>query len=246
MNADLSVVREDGDGGRGARLHGDVVARLRHMLVEGEIPPGARVPERELCAAFGISRTPLREALKVLAAEGQVVLLPNRGARAARLTATDIRELFDVCEGLEAIAGELACERISPEALAELRTLHDEMQGYYGRRELIPYYRCNRAIHEGIVRAAGNAILASFYESVTARIRRARYVVPMLPDHWALAMLEHEAILNALARRDGPGLSHILRAHLRIKRRELLTAGFTEDDVDSSSRTETSPLRRIA
>ena len=214
------------------------------MLVEGEIPPGSRVPERELCESFGISRTPLREALKVLAAEGQVVLLPNRGARAARLTVRDVRELFDVCEGLEAIAGELACEHISAAALAELRALTDEMRVHYDRRELIPYYRCNRAIHEGIVRAAGNAVLASFYESVTARIRRARYVVPMPPDHWAMAMLEHDAIVNALARRDGPGLSHILRTHLRVKRRYLLDAGFTEEEADASS--ERPSLRRIA
>lgn len=216
---------------RGAQLHVDVVARLRDMLVEGEIPPGARVPERELCEAFGISRTPLREALKVLAAEGQVVLLPNRGARAARLTARDVRELFDVCEGLEAIAGELACERITPEGMAELQALTEEMRGHFERRELAPYYRCNRAIHEGIVRAAGNTVLASFYEAVTARIRRARYVVPMPPDHWRLAMLEHDAIINALRRRDGVGLSHILRTHLRVKRQELMKAGFTEESV---------------
>src|SRR5919206_3275669 len=92
-----------------AMLHDEIVARLRDMLIEGVIPPGARVPERELCAAFGISRTPLREALKVLAAEGHVTLLPNRGARAAKLTSKDVQDLFEVCEGLEAIAGELAC-----------------------------------------------------------------------------------------------------------------------------------------
>ena len=85
-------------------MHEEVVARLRHKLVEGEIPPGARVPERELCEALGISRTPLREALKVLAAEGLVVLLPNRGARAARLTRESVQDLFEVCEGLEALA----------------------------------------------------------------------------------------------------------------------------------------------
>lgn len=242
MNA-VSISRE-GEARTGIR-HADLVSRLREMLVEGEIPPGARVPERELCQGFGISRTPLREALKVLAAEGQVVLLPNRGARAARLTVRDVRELFDVCEGLEAIAGELACENISAEALSELRALTDQMRGFYERRELIPYYRCNRAIHEGIVRAAGNAVLTSFYESVTARIRRARYVVAMPPDHWALAMLEHDAIVNALARRDGPGLSHILRTHLRKKRRELLAAGFTEEAGDPAA-PDRPALRRIA
>ena len=75
-------------------------SRLRHILTEGEVPPGARISERDLCASLSISRTPLREALKVLAAEGLVVLLPNRGARAAKLTQNDVRELFEVCEAL--------------------------------------------------------------------------------------------------------------------------------------------------
>jgi len=75
-------------------LHDEVISRLRHILTEGEIAPGARIPERELCASLGISRTPLREALKVLAAEGLVVLLPNRGSRAAKLTQRDVKELF--------------------------------------------------------------------------------------------------------------------------------------------------------
>src|SRR4030088_3621510 len=99
-------------------MHDEVVSRLRHLLTEGEIPPGTRIPERELCASLGISRTPLREALKVLAAEGLVLLLPNRGSRAAKLTQKDVQELFEVCEALEAAAGELACPRISDEQLA--------------------------------------------------------------------------------------------------------------------------------
>lgn len=209
-------------------LHEEVVSRLRQLLVEGEIPPGGRVPERDLCAALGISRTPLREALKVLAAEGQVILLPNRGARAAKLTAKDVRDLFDVCEGLEAIAGELACKRISDEEIAGIASLHEEMERHYANRDLPQYYRCNRAIHEAIIRAADNPVLSSLYDSVTARIRRARYVAPMPPRHWELAIREHQAILNALLRRDGGGLSHILRAHLRNKRQELEWAGFAE------------------
>lgn len=211
-----------------AMLHDEVVARVRHLLIEGEIPPGGRVPERDLCSALGISRTPLREALKVLAAEGHVILLPNRGARAAKLTAKDVRDLFDVCEGLEAIAGELACRRIAEAEIAEIARLHEDMERHYERRDLAQYYRCNRAIHEAIVRAADNPVLSSLYDSVTARIRRARYLAPMPPEHWRLALREHEAILNALQRRDGAGLSHILRRHLSNKRRELEWAGFAE------------------
>ena len=118
-------------------MHDEVVSRLRHVLTEGEIAPGARIPERELCASFAISRTPLREALKVLAAEGLVVLLPNRGSRAAKLTQKDVKELFEVCEALEAAAGELACPRISDEQLREIADLQANMVEHYRARDLL-------------------------------------------------------------------------------------------------------------
>jgi DNA-binding GntR family transcriptional regulator len=211
-------------------LHEEVVARLRTMLIDGEIPPGSRVPERELCAALHISRTPLREALKVLAAEGLVVLLPNRGARAAKLTRKGLQDLFELCEGLEALAGQLACARISAEQLDAIARLHEEMAAHYRGGDLGQYFRCNRLIHEAIVEAAGNAVLSATYDSVSARIRRARYIVPMGPADWTRAMREHEGILNALMRRDGEGLAHILRTHLAHKRAEVEQAGFLEAD----------------
>src|SRR6476659_4004275 len=110
------------------------------------------------------------------------------------------------------------------------------MVEHYRARDLLSYYRCNRQIHESIVRAADNAVLAGFYESVSGRIRRARFITPMSPEHWALAVREHEAILNALQRRDSNGLAHILRTHLRRKREEVVQAGFAEpsDPIASS------------
>lgn len=209
-------------------LHDEVVSRVREMLLEGEIPPGARIPERELCARLGISRTPLREALKVLGSEGLVLLLPNRGSRAAKVTAKDIQDLFEICQGLEALAGELAGERIGDDELAQIAALHQEMVGHYQVGDLTQYYHCNRLIHEAIVAAARNPTLVTLYESITARIRRARYVTPMTPARWKAAVTEHEAILNALIRRDGIGLAHILRAHLRHKQDEVVRAGFVE------------------
>jgi len=161
--------------------------------------------------------------------------LPEGSSRAAKLTDKDMRDLFEVCQGLEALAGELACERISDDEIAEVAAAHTAMAQHYRNGDLISYYRCNRAIHEAIVAAAGNPVLSGLYESVTARIRRARYVTPMTPPRWALALQEHEAILNALRRRDGVGLSHILRTHLRHKRDEVMQAGFAEIENNGGS-----------
>src|SRR5467141_4969569 len=99
-----------------ASLHNEAVARIRDLIMEGRLEPGSKVLEKELCEMFGISRTPLREALKVLATEGLVVLFPNRGARVAQLTGKDMADLFQVMGALEGPAGELACPKLPDEA----------------------------------------------------------------------------------------------------------------------------------
>ncbi len=217
---ELPSARRDLDGARGLlSLHGDVLARLRDHIVEGHLADGARIPERQLCEMLGVSRTPLREALKVLAAEGLVELLPNRGARVRAFKEQDLRELFDVMGGLEALAGRLACENISDETVQEIERLHHDMYGFYLRREMHGYFQCNQAIHLRIVEAAGNATLAAAYGSFDNRIRRVRYSANFAKrrDRWGEAMREHEAILDALRRRAGSELSDILFRHLRNK-----------------------------
>src|SRR6202051_1583608 len=159
----------------GASLHGDVLSRLRDYIVEGNLPEGGRMPERQLCEMFGISRTPLREALKVLAAEGLVELLPNRGARVRQLSERELGELFDVMGGLEGLAGRLACENITDEEIAEIERLHYEMYGFYLRRDMHGYFQVNQSIHQKIVEASRNAALLGTYANFAGRIRRIRY-----------------------------------------------------------------------
>jgi DNA-binding GntR family transcriptional regulator len=200
-----------------ADLHGELLEQLRDLIVEGELPAGTRVAERRLCERFGVSRTPLREALKVLAAEGLIELLPNRGARIARLTAEDIAQTLKVIGTLEALAGELACERLTDESLAEIRALHHEMLADYTRRDRPAYFKANQAIHQAIVAASCNAVLAQTYASLSGRIRRARYAANLDPKRWDEAVAEHELILQALAARDAPRLGKLLRTHLDNK-----------------------------
>ncbi len=205
----------------GGSLHDELLVALRDYIVEGHLADGARIPERQLCERFGISRTPLREALKVLAAEGLIDLLPNRGARVRELGAEELRELFDVMGGLEALAGRLACEHISDAEVAEIERVHHDMYRFYLRREMHGYFQCNQAIHRMIVEAARNAALSATYASFAGRIRRVRYSANLAKerDRWGEAMREHEMILDALRRRAGSELSDILFLHLRNKRR---------------------------
>ena len=203
-----------------ASLHGEILLRLRDYVVEGNIPEGARVPERQLCEMLGISRTPLREALKVLAAEGLIELLPNRGARVRQLGVRDLEELFDVMAGLESLAGRLACEAITDEEIAAIERLHYEMYGHYLNSDMHGYFQVNQRIHESIVAAARNETLHAAYASFAGRIRRVRYSANFARQRqrWGEAMREHEAILDALRHRAGSELSDILFQHLRNKR----------------------------
>jgi DNA-binding GntR family transcriptional regulator len=212
-------------------LHDEILTRLRDHIVEGNIPDGGRVPERQLCEMLGISRTPLREALKVLASEGLVELLPNRGARVRQLSEIDLAELFDVMGGLESLAGRLACENITDAEITEIERLHYEMYGFYLHRDMHGYFRVNQMIHQKIVEASRNATLLGAYSNFAGRIRRIRYSANFARkrERWGEAMREHETILDALRRRAGSELSDILFVHLRNKRTAAVEHLRTDD-----------------
>jgi DNA-binding GntR family transcriptional regulator len=199
-------------------LHADLVGQLRDFLVEGNLAPGGRVPERDLCERFSVSRTPLREALKVLAAEGLIELLPNRGARVRQFSEADIRHLFEVIAGLDFAAGRLACARISDAEIAAIEALHLEMYTHYLRRELHDYFRLNQQIHQAIVNAAGNPVLSANYANLNAVLRRLRFSANLVRrDRLSDAMREHEQMVDALRRRAGDELSLIMFEHMRRK-----------------------------
>ena len=198
-------------------LHDETVSRLRALITDGALRPGSRIDERELCERFGVSRTPLREALKVLASEGLVELLPHRGSRVTRLSAPELRDAFEIVAALEALAGELACQRITDAQIDDIAAVHARMEQHYGRGELTEYFACNQTIHEAINRAAGNAQLTEMYALVSNRVRRARYMANHSPERWANAMREHVEILDALRRRDGAACGALLREHLQHK-----------------------------
>lgn len=219
-------------------LHEELVARLRDLIVEGELAPGMRLNERLLCERFGVSRTPLREAVKVLASEDLVQLLPNRGAVVTALTGNDLQFLFEVIGSLEALAGELACQRIDDAGLAEIRALHYQMVLHHTRGELPEYFRFNQQIHEKIVSAAGNPVLTATYRSLSGRLRRARYMANLKShDRWDDAVREHGEILEYLAARDGLRLRDLLRRHLTNKFDAIkLTIALTTDTIPASTK----------
>ena len=186
-------------------------------------------------ALFGVSRTPLREALKVLAAEGSVELLPHRGARVALFSSNEVHDMFEVMGALEGLAGELACKNISDDELGEIEVMHGTMIDAYEKREVETYYAQNEMIHEAVLLAARNPLLSNVYHGLSARIRRLRFAAKMSPERWLRAIREHEAILAALRMRDGSGLAAILRAHVRNKC-DVVVATFAREEAQRKSR----------
>ena len=201
-----------------ASLHEHAAHRLRQMLVENRIAPGAKLNERELSEVLNISRTPLREAIKMLAAEGLVELVPNRGAIALALTEADVLHTFEVMAGLEAMSGELAAQRITDEEVAEIRATHYEMMAAYTRADLSGYYRLNAQIHRAINAAAKNPVLTTTYNQVNARLQALRFRSNQDGAKWKRAVEEHEKMIEALAARDPAAMRAVLLTHLANKR----------------------------
>lgn len=198
-------------------LHLAVMDRLRKMMIEGTLPPGAHLNERALCEQLGVSRTPLREALKMLAVERLIELLPNRGARVVTLSASDIADAFELLSGLEALAGELACERITSAEIDDIQALHNEMMTCHANGDLPGYFDCNQRIHDRINAAARNPALTQMYQSVNQRLQALRFRSNLHAGKWEQAVDEHVAMLRALHARDGAALGRLLRGHLMAK-----------------------------
>jgi DNA-binding GntR family transcriptional regulator len=187
------------------------------LIVQGALLAGSRLNERLLTAQLGVSRTPLREAFKVLATEGLVELLPNRGAIVSPVDPARVADTLAVMGALEALAGELACAHASDGQVNEIRSLHQEMLANHARGDLAGYFKFNQAIHLKIVKYSGNAVLFQTYRHLNATVRRARYLANLSQERWDAAVREHGEILDALSRRDVGHIRGLLAQHLAHK-----------------------------
>ena len=195
-------------------LHDELVGRIRDMIIEGQLEPGSRIHEGQLGQALGVSRTPLREALKFLASEGLIDLVPGRGGIVRQLTPQDVRNMLDVLIALETLAGRLACRGATDAQIADVRKLHDRMAEFHNRRRRLEYYKLNQAIHTAIVKLSGNDFLASTHEAIQARLKRIRFIGNEAPESWGGATREHVEMMDALERRDEHTLTEVITRHL--------------------------------
>jgi len=195
-------------------LHDEVVERLRDLIIEGRLAPGTRINEVQVGAMLGVSRTPLREAIKTLAREGLVENVPSRGAVVRRFSERDVAQILEVLKALEQLAARLACQNADDKTIAEIADMHRRMMSLYKRRQRLEYFKLNQAIHSAIVKVSGNEALAEMHGLLQARIRRVRYLGHETPGQWADAVAEHEEMIAALTKRDGEALAEVMGRHL--------------------------------
>ncbi|MFC3285722.1 GntR family transcriptional regulator [Litchfieldella rifensis] len=196
-------------------LYEAVTERLREMVLEGELEPGSRISEKQLCEAFEVSPTPLRQALKVLASEGLVELLPNRGAKVTKVDPQEVSDLFEVMAVLEGLSGKLLATRATDAEIAEIRALHERMMAHFRDNQRHEYFQLNQAIHRRLSEIAGNRVLLELETSLTLKITRARYAANMQLGRWEESAKEHEYFVEALERRDAQALSEAMSLHMR-------------------------------
>lgn len=195
-------------------LTNQVAASIRDMIIQNVFKPGERIRERQLSEELNVSRTPLREALKILEGEKLVILLPNRGAVVADPAPNEVRELLQVLGALEALGGRLAAQNATNEEIAEIRALHFEMLAAFSRNDRLTYFKLNQKIHLNIVAASRSAALIETHTHFNARLYRVRYRSNEQNTKWQEAINEHEEIIEALEARDGEALVNCLSSHL--------------------------------
>lgn len=191
-----------------------VADQLRDLVVRGVLAPGQRIVERRLCAELGVSRTPMREALKLLRQDGLVEISRNCGARVTRPDARDAIDLFEAIGALEAAAAARVARTLGADGLARFEALHAQMAAQYDAGRLDAYFTLNSAIHDALVAACGNPVLAASRGRLMLLARRGRYMAIMDGVRWRQAMDEHEALMRALRTRDAEAAHAVWRAHL--------------------------------
>ena len=202
-------------------LHDEVASQLRERIFAGELPPGTFLDEVRLAEQMSISRTPLREALKVLTAEGLVRHEPRRGCFVNEVTEQDLDEIFPVIGLLEGRCAYEAAQHASDADIEALEALHQKLAKHAKARRINEYYEANFAIHEAIIRLAGNRWLATVIADLRKILRLARLQQLHAPGRLDQSLSEHLAVFAALKARDAEGAEAAMRTHLQRQREAL-------------------------
>ena len=192
-------------------LYEDVAERLRAQIFERQLEPGSWIDEQKLAVAWGISRTPLREALKVLAAEGLVTMRPRRGAYVAEMSRDDVAQIYHLLALLESDAAGEVASQASQGQLARLQALHERLEKLVRQRDA--FFAANEQFHMALLEAAGNRWRTQIVTDLRKIMKLNRHHSLFKQGRLADSLAEHRALMAAIAARDGARSSRLMREH---------------------------------
>jgi DNA-binding GntR family transcriptional regulator len=226
-------------------LYEEVADRLRQLIYDGELGPGAFVDERVLVTRFGTSRTPLREALKVLHAEGLVRLSPRRGSWVAgELTPQDLDEIFPLMSLLEGLCAFEAVKKATPAGLARLEELHGRLERHAAAGDVWKYYAENYDFHEAVQDLAANPYLSRAVSELRRFLRLLRGRQLRVPGRMTASLAEHRRLMRAIRRGDAEQAERLMRAHLMAQRAALAVQDATARGGQAGGRARGAAARR--
>ena len=201
--------------------------KIRILIRKNELVSGEKLSEQKLCDQLGVSRTPLREALRMLSAEGLVTISPNKGACVAKVSIEDVFHMFETMSILEGSCARLAAERITDRDLAEMERLHGQLEKFYSCNDPDGYMRSNQDFHKFVQKKAGNPVLEKIVTGLREVILLHRYRQIYYPGRLDASMNEHRGLIEAFRARDGERAERLMKTHL-LKQSQALVAYYAE------------------
>lgn len=198
-----------------ATYHVKVADMLRDLIMTGKLKEGDKINENELCETLGISKTPLREALRVLSVEGLIRLVPHRGSFVTKPTFEEIAEMFDVMSLLEGFCAKEACAKLTAKDFARIEKLHAKLEENFEIRDQEEYIRTNNQYHSLVQKIAGNRTLNQIVNGLRKKILLYRFQSLNLPERFEHSIREHRDLLEAFRQRDQKRAEALMRKHLQ-------------------------------
>ena len=195
-------------------LSEETADKLRELILLEKLPPGMHIPERDLAEVLGISRTPMREALRILESEGLVDHTPTRRSRVANPSVDELAQSMTVLATLESLAGELACQHASDSQISAIAALNRQMVENSKTMRSVDFFKTDMEFHAGIVAASGNAALVDTHAKYNARLWRARFLSSRCKLGRTTTLQQHQDITTALETRDASAAATAMRAHI--------------------------------
>lgn len=195
---------------------------LRQAILTGELKPGERLMEIHLANRLGVSRTPIREAIRKLELEGLVTMIPRRGAEVAQITEKSMNDVLEVRRAMDALCVELACDRITPEELEQLKEACDAFEAAVKTRDVKKIAQADVALHDIILRATGNQRLIQLVNNLSEQMYRYRFEYIKDSSQHERLVEEHRVIYQSIVQKDKETASQAAKTHIDNQEKSII------------------------